>query len=167
MAPLKEWMQPELIWFIAGIALLIAEFAIPGLVIFFFGVGALLVATLCFLFDLSLNAQLLIFLLSSLILLLSLRRWMKKIFMGRTSAQAELDDNLSDFIGRRAVVIQKITPTLPGKVDFNGTRWTAEAGYPISKGEAVEIIGKDNLTLKVQRISFRVNPHKSDKGEQP
>jgi membrane protein implicated in regulation of membrane protease activity len=148
----KEWLRPELIWFLAGIGLLIAELAIPGLVIFFFGVGACLVATLCLIFDLSLNLQLLIFLLSSTILLISLRKWVGKIFMGRMSSKQEFNDIDADFIGRRAVVEVKITPDVPGKVEMNGTLWTATAGVSIPKGTPVQVIGKENLTLKVKSL---------------
>ena len=37
---IKDYLSPEVVWFLAGLALLILEFAMPGLVIFFFGVGA-------------------------------------------------------------------------------------------------------------------------------
>lgn len=163
METFREWMQPELVWFIAGMVLLIAEFAVPGLVIFFFGVGALLVATLCFLFDLSLNTQLLIFLLSSLILLLSLRRWMKKIFIGKTNAESELDDMTSDFIGRKALVTDRITPSMPGKIELNGTHWNAESDQTIPKGVPIQIIGKNNLTLLVKPIPSKTTTHKGEK----
>ena len=152
METAKDWLRPELIWFLAGIGLLIAELAIPGLVIFFFGVGACLVATLCLIFDLSLNAQLLIFLLSSTILLISLRKWVGKIFMGRSSGNQEFDDVDADFIGRQAVVEVKIVPDSPGKVEFNGTLWAATADIPIAKGARVQVTGKNNLTLKVKPL---------------
>jgi membrane protein implicated in regulation of membrane protease activity len=152
METAREWLRPELIWFLAGIALLIAELAVPGLVIFFFGVGACLVATLCLIFDLSLNLQLLIFLLSSTIFLISLRKWVGKIFMGRMSSNQEFDDVDADYIGKQAVVEFKIMPDVPGKVEFNGTLWMATADMSISKGTPVQVIGKNNITLKVKPL---------------
>ena len=79
MNTLSEWLKPELIWFIAGLVMLLLEFAMPGLIIFFFGAGAILVAVICLFFDISVNAQLGIFLVSSLLLLRGLRRYLKPI----------------------------------------------------------------------------------------
>jgi len=152
MESIKEFFKPEIIWFIIGIALLVAEFAIPGLVVFFFGVGACIVATLLLIFDLSLTWQLLIFLASSLILLFSLRRWLAKIFIGRTIGEVEYQEIEDDFIGRRGMVTTEIKPNIPGKIELNGTGWKAEADDVIKKGTPVEIIGKDNITLKVKPL---------------
>ena len=48
---LKEFLKPELIWFLIGLVLLLMEFAIPGLVVLFFGIGAWVVAGVCLLTD--------------------------------------------------------------------------------------------------------------------
>ena len=152
MESIKEFFKPEIIWFIIGITLLVAEFAIPGLVVFFFGVGACIVATLLLIFDLSLTWQLLIFLVSSLILLFSLRRWLAKVFIGRTIGDKEYQEIEDDFIGRRGMVEADIKPNLPGKIELNGTSWKAEADEVIKKGTPVEVIGKDNITLKVKPL---------------
>ena len=44
---IKEFLTPEIIWFLVGLVLLILEFAMPGLIIGFFGVGAWVVAIVC------------------------------------------------------------------------------------------------------------------------
>lgn len=150
METANEWLRPELIWFLVGIGLLIAEFAIPGLVIFFFGVGACIVATLCLIFDLPLNLQLLIFILSSTILLISLRKWVGKIFVGRVSGYQEMDDENADLVGRRAFAEARIAPDVPGRIELNGTLWRAISDVTIPKGTPVEVIEKQNITLKVK-----------------
>lgn len=152
MEVLEELNHPEVIWFLIGIVLLILEFSIPGLLIFFFGAGACIVATLCLIFDMSLNVQLIIFLLSSGILLISLRKWMKKIFMGSETNGLEVNDLDDDVIGKTAIVIQKITPEITGKVELNGTYWTAKATTSIKVGQPVKVIDKDNLTLNVELL---------------
>ncbi|MHC4858277.1 MAG: hypothetical protein ACYTBY_11000 [Planctomycetota bacterium] len=38
---IKDFMKPEFIWAMVGLILLLLEFALPGLIIFFFGVGAI------------------------------------------------------------------------------------------------------------------------------
>ena len=37
---IKDFMKPEIIWVLVGLLLLLMEFAVPGLIIFFFGLGA-------------------------------------------------------------------------------------------------------------------------------
>ena len=152
MESLKEYLKPELIWFVAGVVMLILEFMLPGLIIFFFGVGACFVGALCLIFDLSLNAQLIIFILSSIILLLTLRKWLKTVFTGRIKSKEDADIGLQEFIGEKAVVIEPISPKVKGKVEFHGTNWIAESDVEIKKGSAVEIVGKENITLKVKPI---------------
>lgn len=152
METLQEYLKPELIWFLIGLLLLLAEFAIPGLVIFFFGVGAWVVALLCAMMDIGINTQLIIFIVSSILSLLLLRKWLKGIFHGHSSDQQELTQDLAEFLGERAAVTIEITPPQPGKVELHGTDWNAIAEEAIPAGTRVEIIGKDNLTLRVKKL---------------
>jgi len=149
---LKEFLKPELIWFLVGLLLLIAEFMIPGLIVFFFGVGAWVVAVVCLLTEITLNVQLLIFIVSSVLLLVLLRSWVKGIFTGHVTGKQDLRQELSEFIGERAVVTQTITPKLAGKVELHGTNWVAEADVEISEGTAVEVVAKRNITFKVKPV---------------
>jgi membrane protein implicated in regulation of membrane protease activity len=152
MDTLKDFLKPELIWFLVGLVLLIMEFVMPGLIIAFFGVGAWIVAIICLFIDIPLNAQLLIFIVTSVLSLLLLRKWLKGIFMGHVVSRQDVKENLEEFIGQRAVVKERIVPNGRGKVEFHGTGWTAEAEEDIAEGTAVEIIGKDNITLKVKAL---------------
>jgi membrane protein implicated in regulation of membrane protease activity len=152
METLKEWLKPELIWFLLGLAMLLLELALPGLIIFFFGIGACGVALLCLLADISLNMQLTAFLVFSLVLLLTLRRWVKHVFVGRVGAKESTDEQLNEFVGKKAVVTKEIRPDHPGKVELHGTNWNAEADEVIPEGVSVEIVGKQNLTLKVASL---------------
>ena len=149
---IKEFLKPEVIWFLAGLALLILEFALPGLIIFFFGVGACVVAVVCLITEISLNVQLIIFIGSSVLSLLLLRKWLKGVFLGHTASKQDLKENLEEFVGQRAVVKEKILPKAGGKVEFRGTNWEAQAEEEIAEGTVVEIIGKDNITLKVKAL---------------
>ena len=103
MENFKEWLKPELIWFIAGLIMFLAEFTMPGLIIFFFGVGAWLVALICLFTDISINLQLTLFLIASILLLISLRKWLKNIFVGRTGQKQSSDELLQEFVGKKAV----------------------------------------------------------------
>ncbi|MFZ2146717.1 MAG: NfeD family protein [Sedimentisphaerales bacterium] len=152
MDTIKDFLRPEVIWFLIGLVLLIMEFALPGLIISFFGVGAWIVALVCLITDIGINTQLIIFILSSVLSLLCLRKWLKGVFLGHTVFKQNLKENLEEFIGQKAVVKEKITPKAGGKVEFHGTNWVAEADEEIAEGAVVEIIDKDNITLKVKSL---------------
>ena len=152
MERLKEFLTPELIWFLVGLVLVLGEFVIPGLVIVFFAVGAWVVAAVCLVEPQSLNVQLGIFIASSVLSLLVARRWVKGVFRGFGAAKEDMNVDLEEFIGQRAVVTRAITPGRTGKVEFHGTAWNAEATEEIAEGATVEITQKDNLTLKVKTI---------------
>jgi membrane protein implicated in regulation of membrane protease activity len=152
MGWLKEFLRPELIWFLVGLLLLLAEFAIPGLIILFFGIGAWIVAVVCLLTDVSLNVQLGIFIGASVLSLVCLRSWLKGMFMGHVKGRQDLTQDLQEYVGERAVVTQAIAAKQPGKVELHGTNWTAEADGEIPEGAAVKIVAKDNLTLKVKAL---------------
>jgi inner membrane protein len=155
MDTLKEFLKPELIWFLVGLVMLLLEFALPGLIIFFFGVGAWITAAVCFSSGYvhgSINSQLLIFLISSVLSLIVLRKWLKGIFHGHTDSEQDLTKDLEEYIGQRGVVKVKITPARSGKIEFHGTDWNAESDSEIEEGEPVEITGKNNITLKVKPV---------------
>ena len=119
-----DLMSPPILWFLIGLVCLLLEFALPGVVIVFFGIGAWIVALLTLLLPLPIEHQLLVFIASSLLMLFTLRRNLQRWFF------KEVPDAVSDkqeFIGERAVVIEAISTKLPGKVEFHGTRWEAES----------------------------------------
>jgi membrane protein implicated in regulation of membrane protease activity len=149
----NEFWDPTVIWFIVGLVILVLELAVPGLILFFFGVGAWLVALLTLLFDISINAQLLIFFITSVILLFSLRKWVRQLFTGKMGISKNDDESSGDMVGERATVVEAIIPPSKGRVEIHGTNWTAESDIEIQAGEIVEIIGKKNLTLRVKKIN--------------
>jgi len=149
---LKGFLEPELIWFLIGLLLLLAEFAIPGLIVLFFGIGAWIVAGVCLVTDVSLNMQLGIFIGSSVLSLVCLRSWLKGMFVGHVKGKQDLTQDLDEYVGERAVVTQAIAAKRPGKVELHGTSWTAEADGEIAEGAAVEVVAKENLTLKVKAL---------------
>ncbi|MCP4613605.1 MAG: NfeD family protein [Planctomycetes bacterium] len=152
MDTIKDFLQPEIIWFLVGLVLLIFEFILPGLIIAFFGVGAWVVALVCLITDIGINTQLIIFIIASVLSLLCLRKWLKGIFLGHTGSKQNLKEKLDEFVGQKAVVKKKIVPKVGGKVEFHGTNWLAQADEEIAEGVMVEIISKDNITLKVKSL---------------
>jgi len=149
---LKEFLKPELIWFVVGLVLVLGEFIVPGLIIAFFAVGAWIVAVACLITPLSLNAQLGLFIVSSVVLLVGVRRWVKGLFAGFATDRKNANIDLNEYVGQRAVVTSVITPKLAGRVEFHGTHWTAQADEEIAPGTAVKIIDKSGATLAVERV---------------
>ena len=150
MGSVPEWLvDPRLIWFVVGLLLFLAEFAAPGLVIFFFGLGAWVVTLICFVVNIGLTTQLVLFLVFSIIFLALLRKQFKSLFYRESSKNGYAADAGHEYIGKRVVVTKEIQLDLKGRIEYCGTQWDAEADVPIPEGATVEIIGKDNITFKV------------------
>ncbi|MCK4563974.1 MAG: NfeD family protein [Verrucomicrobia bacterium] len=143
--------NPAFWWTIVGIVLMICEFAVPGLILFFFGVGALVTALVSLFFPLSLTLQLAVFVVASLVSLFGLRRFLKTIFTGRATA-VNADDSVSDgMVGEEAEVTEPIAPGTPGKVLLHGTAWKAESEEMLEAGQVVVVVNQRSLTLIVKR----------------
>lgn len=140
-------LHPAAIWFILGFILFLLEFALPGLILFFFGVGAWIVAILILFLDLSLNLQLIVFLATSVVSVLLFRKWMKRIIWSRKQSSALIDD---EFVGKTALAETPIAPGRNGKVTFRGSSWSARSEDTIMEGESVTIIGNESILLIVK-----------------
>ena len=79
MSIIEIFLKPEVIWFIIGLALLISEFILPGVVIIFFGIGAWVTTIFILIFGISLNYQLVVFISTSLLSLALLRNFIDAI----------------------------------------------------------------------------------------
>jgi membrane protein implicated in regulation of membrane protease activity len=141
--------NPGLLWFIAGLALLLTELFAPSLILMFFGLGAWIVAALYLLFTIGLPAQLSIFVVSSILLLIFLRKKLKPVFLGYVSSKQTTGQNMDDFLEKEAVVLARIEPGKPGKVEFNGVAWDAVSDDSIAVDSRVRIIDRNGLRLKV------------------
>ena len=136
-------------WLIFGIGLFILEVMTPGLISMFFGMSAMTVALIVWICPLPQGVQWMAFSAFSVIYILLLRKVLKKVFKGKKEVSESMDDS---FTGRLAVVAVAIAPNKPGRVAFNGCDWTAEAESEIPVGRSVRILGKKNLTLRVEAV---------------
>ena len=114
----------------------------------FFGLAALTVALLGWLMPIGQSVAWLLFALLSVVYILLLRRFLKKVFLGDLESSDRLPDT---FIGNYAKVTEAIAPENPGKVEFSGCAWEAEADERLEVGQRVKIVDKKNLTLKVSK----------------
>lgn len=143
-------MDTMWIWLIIGAFLILSEFVIPGFIIFFFGLGAIITAILKMIIpEIGLEFQLLTFCLSSLISLIVFRRFMPKVFRG-VEQRRELPEDACEYANEKALVVQDITPEVAGKIYFHGSVWNATSAESHISGAQVSIIKRNNITFIVK-----------------
>lgn len=152
-------MDPEIIWMLLGIILILAEFAVPGLVVVFFGFSALIVGLLIWA-GMPGEGPLpfVVFAAVSLGTLLLLRKQCKSWFVGR-SFGSQFAGEGDDFLGREAVVASGFdnSRAKAGRVSYRGTQWDAstEEETPLKAGDPVKIIGRKDSILIVEKVTAK------------
>ena len=140
------------LWLLAGLLLMAGEIFVSGMVIFWFGVGAVAVSLLLLLVDLTLTWQLLVWLLFSL---LSLAAWfvhykpmMHKTRIGLSSAGV---------VGEVGLLVSAVAEFDKGQVRFQkpllGSEvWECFADESIAAGERVRVLEIAGNMFKVGRV---------------
>jgi membrane protein implicated in regulation of membrane protease activity len=148
----SHWLSPAIVWFVVGAILLLAELLVGGFLAIFFGAGAWITALLLWIGLINGPWQsLLVFLLSSILSLVALRRRLKPVVPRSISDSQDTDEILDGFRGQRAVVVETIDARRKtGKVEFRGTTWNACSDIRIDTGAVVEIVSRDNIILRVK-----------------
>ena len=145
--------NPTTVWFVLGLILALSEFAVPGVILIFFGIGAWIVAASTYLgLTGSFESQVLLFSSSSIVILIFLRKWIKGKYYGHVSDVQDLSQNMDEFTGKSVVVIKDVIPGKPGgTVEFKGSTWSAVSDEYIRNGEFAIIREIDGITLKIKR----------------
>ena len=144
----ETFSRPEVFWFVLGIIFFVFELISPGFFIFFFGVGACVTSIVCLIGNPGINLQIIIFLVISVLSLLTFRKMLKRTFF---FADDEKSKSIEDeFTGKDAMAITDFGSDNTGRVEFKGTSWKAEASVPIKAGQIVKIIDKEGFILKVE-----------------
>lgn len=145
-----EWtvQQIALTWFLLGAVLMFSEFLLPGFIVIFFGIAAWLVALAVWTFDISFDTQILIFIIASIISILTLRRYFKSTFKGDTVGMDSLDRR----IGQHAEVVEAIPAKGTGRIRGLGSTWPAVADEPIAVGTPVEIVSVDESSATIIKV---------------
>lgn len=146
-----EWSEifskPAVIWFFIGLVLALLELGIPGMLILFFGFGAWITALAFLFYDPGIDAQIIIFMVSSLLSILLLRKSLKRMFFKEDPNKEEtLED---EFIGKTAIVETEINKDKPGSVSFKGANWEAIADQKLKVGQRVKIVANESIRLHV------------------
>ena len=140
--------RPELFWFILGLGLFLLELVMPGFIIFFFGLGAWITALVCLIGHPGTNLQIIIFAITSTLLLIGLRKIIQNKFLN--SKRTRSDDVEDEFTGKEAIAKIDFGGLKQGKVEFKGTSWSAESTSEVKEGQRVIIIEKDSFKLIVE-----------------
>ena len=144
-------MNPEWwTWVVGGIALILAELAIPSFFIVWFGLGAVLVGLLMLaLPQLSLTAQLALWTVASLAMVVLWFRVFKRSFFKTRVGTAD-----GEVIGEVGVLVSAVAPFERGKVRFQrpllgSEEWVCLADAAIAAGERVRVVAVEGSYLKV------------------
>ena len=146
-------INPALYWLITGVMLFCLGLALPGFVLFFFALGALVTALIANFFPIDVSWQLGLFIVVSLSTLFSLRGAIERRFFSSAPKQ---DEDASDQVlvapGERGVVSATITPPTEGRINCAGSSWRATADEMIEEGEIVAVVCQKGLLIHVERV---------------
>jgi inner membrane protein len=147
--------SPWLVWFLAGIAVMLAELAVPGFVILFFGLGCWGASAVAVFAPEAYSAQVVVFIIVSIASLMTLRKVAMRVFVGRSEGP-ETEEFGNVPVGARITLDQDLEAGRVGRVHFRGTFWDAISEERIPAGSDAEITGVDKANrsrLKLRGVS--------------
>lgn len=136
-------------WMILGLALGLAELAVPSFFIIWFGLGALLVGVVMLLVpSISLTTQILLWTLASVALTVLWFKVFRERVVKTRSGQAD------EVLGEIGVLVRAVEPFGKGEVRFQkpvmgADTWPCLADESIAAGERVKVLTIDGQLLKV------------------
>lgn len=145
-------LDPGLYWLIIGVMLFFLELALPGFVLFFFALGALITALVAWLTPISLAWQLGLFTGASLLSLFSLRNVIQKRLFTESPVDEDDQDNVLAVPGERGVVTETISPPAEGRIKYAGSFWRAAADEQIEEGEIISVVRQKGLVIHVEKV---------------
>lgn len=154
-------LDASVTWFLGGLVLVLLEFAVPGVILVFIGLGAWLAALTTWMeWTPTLGSQSLVFAVGSLTLILTLRRFFQKWFLGISeSGGPELASD--EMIHAKVLVVKPIPSDSMGKIEFRGVHWNAVSSVPVEAGNWVSIVSRDGLNLRVTPLADAVGAHQT------
>ena len=137
-------------WIIIGIILITAEIFVPIFVVIWFGVSAIIIGCIDWIFPISFQVELTLWIVLSILFTVL---WFK-FFKEKTLTHSGQSDNNYDIKG---VVTQKIDRENRGEVKFDSpilgdTKWVAFSDEKLSLGARVEIVDIKGQLIKVKGI---------------
>lgn len=139
-------------WIVFGIALTLAELAIPSFFIIWFGLGAILVGLLLVLAPaLSLTVQLAVWAVASVAMVVL---WFRVFRPGMQRTRIGQSDG--EIIGEPGLLVVDVAPYVRGRVRFQkpllgSEEWACIADEAISAGERIRVVSVEGSFLKVTK----------------
>lgn len=134
------------IWLVIFIVLVIIELLTINLVTIWFAIAAVF-ALLVDIITRNTMLEIIVFIVSSFLLLLLTKPLIKKIKVKKVEAT-----NLDMVINKVGIVTEDILDDKIGEVKVLGKRWSAYSSTEIKKDEKVKILSIDGVKLKVEKI---------------
>lgn len=149
-----SFIDPALYWLIIGVMLFFLEMALPGFILFFFGLGAIVTALAAWLTPLSIAGQLALFIVSSVISVLTLRNFIQTRLFPAPAEDGEQEDEdvVQAAPGDKGVVAVTIEPPSEGRIKYAGTFWRATADEKIDEGEIIAVVYQKDLVIHVEKV---------------
>ena len=133
---------------IAGLCLVIEIYTV-GFFIFWFGIGAFVALLVSFITN-NLFIQVVVFLVTSLLLVILTKPLMKKFIKNEKTVPT----NFFSLSGKQGIVTKKIDNlNSTGQVKVNGELWSAISDEDIEKDTKVKVLSIDGVKLKVEKIN--------------
>lgn len=139
-----------LVWLVLGIVLMLAELLVPGLVVIFFGMAALLVGGLAALGIVQAwTTAIAVWAVGSLGMVLGLRSGAQRLLPGESDRGAT-DEDVEAF-GEVVEVVEEVGPFESGRIRFRDVTWAAQTiEGRIPAGAKARIVARDNLIWIVE-----------------
>lgn len=149
-------MDLWLIWMLAALVLFLIEIFTPGFAVACLSIGCLCSCVLAAIAPATLNWQIALFVVASLLAFLFVRPFALKILSRRAERKGEYKSNMESLIGRKATVIEEIPAEDAGRVKVDGDEWQAvlsreiDDRHNIPVGAKVVIVSYDSIILTVK-----------------
>ena len=140
-------IDPEWLWLIGGVVLLIAELIAPGFFLVFIGGAAIATGFFSLLLPLGVTLQLAIF---AVLAFLAVRIGGRRAYSMRYEHSTDpfLNDRVKRMLGQIVVATQPIDSN-GGRVRVGDSEWSARGG-PANTGERVRVVDIEGNCLKVE-----------------
>lgn len=144
---------------LAALLLLLVEIFTPGFAAACLSIGCLFSCVLSAVAPDTLNWQIGLFIIGSLLSFIFVRPFALKVLSRRADRKGGYKSNMESLIGREAVVVEKIPAEDVGRVKIDGDEWQAvlardeenEPREDVPVGAKVTIISYDSIILTVRK----------------
>ena len=137
-------------WLITAGIFFVVELTTAGFLVFWLGLAALVAMTSSF-FTVSLPIQTAIFVVTSILLIISTRPLLNKFLKSKEGSV--IPTNVYGIIGKKGIVIEDINNiNCTGKVKVAGELWSATSTEDLKEGTRIEVTEVTGVKLKVKPI---------------